>query len=113
MSQEANFAYVARGSSRLFKIHSRGCNTFFTTPKMALGGADCIVKYDIKYTSSESTVDMLSRVYFELIWGEVRFTLYFTIRIAPEAVQWLPQERSKSPQDSPKKAPRCLKEAPR
>ena len=54
---------------------------------MALGGAERIVKYNIKYTSSESTVDMLSRVYFELFLGEVRFTLYFTIRIAPEAVQ--------------------------
>ena len=62
-----NLAYFARRSFRLFKIHSRGCITFITTPKMALGGADCIVNYDIKYTSSESTVDMLSRVYFELI----------------------------------------------
>ena len=59
---------------------------FFIALEMALGGADCIVKYNITYIWSQFTFDISYRPYFDLICGDVRFTLYFTIRIVPEVV---------------------------
>ena len=53
-------AIFRKRPSRYFNISARGCKVVMRGPTMASGGADRIVKYEVKYTSPEHDPKMIS-----------------------------------------------------